>query len=69
MPTPGFSCSNDWHVPFGFPVVQALNTFEAILGYATSMDTGFIVLEHDMWPQTVDIAVGYVLPYVRFRFS
>lgn len=26
------------------------------------MDTGFIVLEHDLYPQAVDLAVDYVLP-------
>lgn len=26
------------------------------------MDTGFIVLEHDLFAQTVDLATGYILP-------
>ena len=26
------------------------------------MDNGFIVLEHDLYQQSVDLAVGYVLP-------
>jgi hypothetical protein len=26
------------------------------------MSTGFIVLEHDLFEQTVQIAVGYILP-------
>lgn len=26
------------------------------------MDTGFIVLEHDLYPQSVELAVDYVLP-------
>lgn len=26
------------------------------------MDTGFIVLEHDLFPQSVDMATGYILP-------
>jgi hypothetical protein len=26
------------------------------------MDNGFIVLEHDLFPQSVDVATGYILP-------
>lgn len=26
------------------------------------MDTGFIVLEHDLFQQTVEVASGYILP-------
>lgn len=26
------------------------------------MDTGFVVLEHDLYAQTVDLAIGYTLP-------
>jgi hypothetical protein len=32
------------------------------LGNATSIDTGFIVLEHDLFQQAVDVATGYILP-------
>ncbi|KZO93691.1 carbohydrate esterase family 4 protein [Calocera viscosa TUFC12733] len=56
--------TNDWHIPAGTVTVQlVLETFDEILNeYAPSLNSGFIVLEHDLWPQTVDIAVGYVLP-------
>ncbi|EJT98584.1 glycoside hydrolase/deacetylase [Dacryopinax primogenitus] len=56
--------TNDWHIPAGTVTVQlVLETFDEIMNqYAPNLDTGFIVLEHDLWPQTVDIAVGYVLP-------
>lgn len=37
-------------------------TFQSILGNATQMDNGFIVLEHDLFEQTVDLAIGYTLP-------
>ena len=37
-------------------------TFQSILGNATQMDNGFIVLEHDLYEQTVDLAIGYTLP-------
>ena len=32
------------------------------MGNASTIDTGFIVLEHDLFQQTVDIATGYILP-------
>ena len=28
----------------------------------TSRDSGFIVLEHDLFQQTVEVATGYILP-------
>lgn len=31
------------------------------MGNATEIDTGFIVLEHDLYMQSVDLAVGYTL--------
>ena len=58
--------SDDWHIDAGYPVDQVIDNFETILDEASSMDTGFIVLEHDLWQQTVDVAVGYILPYVSF---
>ena len=39
-----------------------LQNWENILGNASSFDTGFIVLEHDLFQQTVEIATGYILP-------
>ena len=41
---------------------QVLNNWESIIGNATVIDTGFIVLEHDLFQQTVEIATGYILP-------
>ncbi|KAI0651555.1 hypothetical protein C8Q79DRAFT_1004839 [Trametes meyenii] len=41
---------------------QVLNNWENIIGNATQIDHGFIVLEHDLFQQTVDIATGYILP-------
>jgi hypothetical protein len=26
------------------------------------LNSGFIVLEHDLWQQTVELATGYILP-------
>ncbi|EKM60819.1 carbohydrate esterase family 4 protein [Phanerochaete carnosa HHB-10118-sp] len=41
---------------------QVLLNWENIMGNATIINTGFIVLEHDLFAQTVDMAVGYILP-------
>jgi hypothetical protein len=39
-----------------------LNNWENIINNATTLDTGFIVLEHDLFQETVDVATGYILP-------
>ncbi|KAI6117469.1 carbohydrate esterase family 4 protein [Pisolithus croceorrhizus] len=55
--------TNDWKVAGGtVNGSQSFATFQAILNNATLLDTGFIVLEHDLYPQTVDLAIGYTLP-------
>lgn len=41
---------------------QVLYNWKNILNNATQLDHGFIVLEHDLWPQCVEIATGYILP-------
>jgi len=53
----------DWQVPGGVvSSSQAVASFEAILQSVPGMSTGFIVLEHDLWPQEVDLTIGYFLP-------
>ena len=32
------------------------------MGNVSTLDTGFIVLEHDLFQQTVQLACGYILP-------
>lgn len=54
--------TEDWHIPSGESVDQVVENFDSILETATNLDTGFIVLEHDLYQQTVDLAVGYILP-------
>lgn len=55
--------TNDWKVPGGVVTgPQSFATFEAILTNATTLNTGFVVLEHDLYAQTVDLAIGYTLP-------
>ncbi|EJT97991.1 glycoside hydrolase/deacetylase [Dacryopinax primogenitus] len=56
--------TNDWHIPAGtVSANDVLGTFQQILTQdAPNLNSGFIVLEHDLYQQTVDLAVGYVLP-------
>ncbi|WVQ81267.1 hypothetical protein IAT38_003390 [Cryptococcus sp. DSM 104549] len=58
--------TNDWHISGGTATgASSYATFEKILNeYAPKLDTGFIVLAHDIYQQTVDLAVGYVLPQI-----
>jgi len=59
----GFSFDTfDWQVAGGTVTGEASFTeFENILGNATQLDTGFIVLQHDLYEITVDLAMGYTL--------
>ena len=57
------SYKSDFNVNGGITTVgQVLTNWEEILGNASTIDTGFIVLEHDLFQQAVDIATGYILP-------
>lgn len=59
--------TNDWHIPSGLSSAEVLNSFDKILDTASTLQTGFIVLAHDLYQQTVDLAVGYVLPDAQAR--
>ncbi|KAG5219503.1 carbohydrate esterase family protein [Salix suchowensis] len=55
--------TDDFNINGGITTVQqVLVNWKNILGNATSMNTGFIVLEHDLFPQAVEAATGYILP-------
>lgn len=55
--------TTDWNIPGGRATgVSSLSKFRSILQTAESMNTGFIVLSHDLYQQTVDLAVGYMIP-------
>jgi peptidoglycan/xylan/chitin deacetylase (PgdA/CDA1 family) len=55
--------TDDWNIPGGRANGQtSLARFNTILETAEQLDTGFIVLQHDLYQSTVDLAVGYVLP-------
>lgn len=54
--------TNDWRVAGGLVQgPQSFSTFQSILTNASSLDTGFIVLQHDLYQITVDLAIGYTL--------
>ncbi|KAL5537167.1 CDA2_1 [Sanghuangporus sanghuang] len=54
--------TNDWRVAGGTVTgTESVEAFENILSNATELDTGFIVLQHDLYQQSVDLAVGYTL--------
>ncbi|KAE9398546.1 glycoside hydrolase/deacetylase [Gymnopus androsaceus JB14] len=53
----------DWEIPGGeVTSEQSFTQFNNLLTNASQMDTGFVVLQHDLFEQTVDMAVGYTLP-------
>ncbi|TFK76795.1 hypothetical protein BDN72DRAFT_10241 [Pluteus cervinus] len=55
--------TDDFNIHSGItPVGQVLQNWENILGNATTSSKGFIVLEHDLFQQTVEVATGYILP-------
>ena len=43
-------------------MTQVLENWEYIMGNVSSLPHGFVVLEHDLFAQTVDLATGYILP-------
>jgi len=54
--------TNDWRVAGGIVTAQQQQQiFNSILGNATTLDTGFIVLQHDLFQLTVDLARGFTL--------
>ncbi|KDQ19200.1 carbohydrate esterase family 4 protein [Botryobasidium botryosum FD-172 SS1] len=58
--------TDDWQIPAGNANgTSSLAAFNNILAASDTIDTGFIVLEHDLFQQTVDMAVGYFFPAAR----
>jgi hypothetical protein len=55
--------TDDWQVPAGLTTGPgSVAAFKNITQQAAQLDTGFIVLEHDLYQETVDLSVGYFLP-------
>ena len=60
--------TNDGNVVDGrVTAAESLTNFQSLLQVADSYRTGFIVLEHDLWWQQVEMAVGYFLPTALAR--
>ena len=58
-----FGIHTDFNVQGGTTsVYQVLSNWLTILSNVATLKTGFIVLEHDLFEQTVEIATGYILP-------
>ena len=58
--------TNDWKIGAG--VVSAANSaalFENIIKQAPSLNTGYIVLSHDLYQQSVDLSTKVILPFVQ----
>jgi len=61
-PTATFD-TDDFNINGGNTSVgQVLLNWQNILGNASTLDHGFIVLEHDLFEQSVEVATGYILP-------
>jgi peptidoglycan/xylan/chitin deacetylase (PgdA/CDA1 family) len=61
-PATGQFDTNDWMVAGGLVSgAQSFQTFQAILTNATQIDTGFIVLQHDLYDITVELATDFTL--------
>ena len=57
------SASTDWQIASGVVNTSTvISNFDSILSTAPTLKNGFIVLEHDLYEQAVDLAVDYVLP-------
>lgn len=55
--------TNDWRIGAGqVSAASVVGNFTQILNNSANLDTGYIVLEHDLYKQSVELATGVVLP-------
>jgi peptidoglycan/xylan/chitin deacetylase (PgdA/CDA1 family) len=55
--------SNDWRVHGGtVPAVANQVAFNTTLAKSLNLNTGFIVLQHDIYSESVDLAIGTTIP-------
>jgi hypothetical protein len=55
--------TNDWNIPAKTATAQSVvDTFKTWLTKIPTMKTGFIVLQHDLFPEEVDVALNGILP-------
>ncbi|KAG0222348.1 chitin deacetylase [Mortierella sp. GBA43] len=60
--TQGFD-TNDWNIPGKTATAQSVvDTFKGWLTKIPTMQTGFIVLQHDLFPEEVDVSLNGILP-------
>ncbi|KAF8592155.1 carbohydrate esterase family 4 protein [Ramaria rubella] len=62
--------TNDWKIPGGLSTgpssfMQFQNILQNTRMRCDMLNMGFIVLEHNLYQQTVDLAVGYTIPYAQ----
>ena len=56
--------SNDWRVHGGtVPAVSNQATFNTILEKSQNLTSGIVVLQHDIYNVSVDLAIGTTIPY------
>ena len=55
--------SNDWRVHGGqVPAVANQQAFYTTLNRSQNLNSGFVVLQHDIYAESVDIAIGATIP-------
>ncbi|KIY67441.1 carbohydrate esterase family 4 protein [Cylindrobasidium torrendii FP15055 ss-10] len=55
--------THDFDIQNGAITVEGvLQEWNYIMNNASTLDTGFITLEHDLYQQTVEVSTGYILP-------
>ncbi|KAG8950771.1 chitin deacetylase [Tulasnella sp. 424] len=55
--------TDDWKIAGGTATgTSSFAAWKQIVTQADTLNTGFIVLEHDLYQQSVDMAVGYIIP-------
>ena len=58
-----YCVSIDFYITSGGTTApEVIQNWEYIMGNVSTLKTGFIVLEHDLFEQTVQLATGYILP-------
>ncbi|GJJ70977.1 peptidoglycan-N-acetylglucosamine deacetylase [Entomortierella parvispora] len=54
--------TDDWHIPDSATPQSVVDTFKSWLVKIPTMQTGFIVLEHDLLPAEVNVSITGILP-------
>jgi hypothetical protein len=55
--------TNDWRIGAGqVTAAEVVSVFDGIIANASSLSTGYIVLAHDLYKQSVELATEVILP-------